>query len=153
MQITKRDLLTFVLGLFLILNFQYAFAETAVPTQEGEVLADQQSTERGSVINAGFTTSVDDNEPTEDLSEIMNSASRVYFFSDLDGMDGQTVTHRWKYGSSIIANSKITVTGSRFRAWSSYEMQPEWTGTWFIEIVDGNDKVIGTKSFVFMAPL
>lgn len=153
MQFTNRDLLIPITGLFLVLNIQYAYAGPALPTPEGDRLTDNQTTERGRVVKAGFTTSNFDDEPTEDLSEIINSAPEVFFFSDLDGMAGQTVTHRWKYGSSVIANAEIPIEKASFRAWSSYKMQPQWTGAWFVEVVDEAGTVIATKTFAFMAPL
>lgn len=153
MQRTKREFLISIVGLFLVLNIQGLVAETALPTEEGDRLAGKQKTERGRVVKAGFTTSNFDDEPTEDLSEIINSVPEVFFFSDLDGMAGQTVIHRWKYGGSVIANAEISVESPRFRAWSNYKMQPQWTGAWFVEVVDETGTVIATKTFAFMAPL
>lgn len=153
MKYTKQVLTIPIIGVFLIFNLQGSFAETAIPTPEGKRLASEEKLERGRVVESGFTTSSFGDESIEDLSEILNSVSEVYFFSVLEGMAGQTVTHRWKYGNTVVANAEIPVPSARFRARSSYKMQPQWTGAWFVEVVDEAGAVIATKTFAFMAPL
>jgi hypothetical protein len=124
----------------------------ATPTQAEEA-AQSEKASRGSVSGATFTTAILDGEPTDYRQEIENSGPVVYFFAELDGMEGQTATHRWKYHDKVMAEAKIAVKSSRFASWSSNKMPPESTGLWIVEVLNGNAEVIATHSFNYLAPL
>ena len=92
-------------------------------------------------------------EPTEYLSEIENTQPTVYFFAELEDLNGQTAIHRWKYQDKVMAEVKVPVTSPRVKAWSSLSMQPEWTGVWVVEAVNGRGEVISTSTFSYLEPL
>ena len=123
------------------------------PTQAEEQAAAAEKSDRGSVSRATFTTAIVDDEPTDYREEIENSVPVVYFFAELDGMAGQTATHRWKYGDTVMAEATIAVKSSRFAAWSSNKMPPESTGLWTVEVLNGKDEVISTHILSYLAPL
>jgi len=52
-----------------------------------------------------------------------------------------------------MAEVKIPVTSPRMKAWSSLSMQPEWTGVWVVEVVNGRGEVISTSTFAYLEPL
>jgi hypothetical protein len=123
------------------------------PTQSEEQFAETEKSDRGSVSRATFTSAVVDNEPTDYLKEIENSVSVVYFFAELDGMAGQTATHRWKHDGAVMAEEKFVVKDSRFVSWSSNKMPPESTGVWIVEVINSKNEVISTHNFNYLAPL
>jgi len=103
-----------------------------------------------SVTKAVFTTAVVDGKPTDFRSEIENSVPKVFFFTVLEGMVGQTVSHRWKYQGKMMAVAKIDIKSDPDKVWSSNEMKPEWTGIWKVEVVDGSGQVIGRRTLAFL---
>ncbi len=137
----------------LVCNAVHAQATEAKPTQAEKEAIAAEKTARGSVVKAVFTTAVVGGEPTDFLSEIENTVPEVYFFTQLEGMAGQTVTHRWKYDDTVMATAELDVKRDVDQVWSSNKMKPEWTGAWDVEVVDGSGQIIHRGVFVFEAPL
>jgi len=125
----------------------------AEPTQAAEQAMAADKTAVGSVAEAVFTTAMVGDQPSDFRSDIENSVAKVYFYTVLEGMTGQTVSHRWKHEGKVMAVAEIDVKSDPDRVWSSNEMKPEWTGSWAVEVVDGSGQVIDTHSFAFVAPL
>jgi len=128
-------------------------ATEATPTQAEKAAIAAETSAPGSVTRAVFTTAVEDGEPTEFLSEIQNSVPVVFFFTVLEGMADQKVTHRWKYQDKVMATAEFDVKRDPDKVWSSNQMKPEWTGAWEVEVVDGSGRIIDRHSFAFEAPL
>jgi hypothetical protein len=91
---------------------------------------------RGSVARNIFTTEIVDREPVDNLTTVPNTLHRIYFFSDLRGLEGQIVTHRWEYKDKVMAEIKFKVGGPRWRVYSSKNLLPEWTGKWTVVVLD-----------------
>jgi hypothetical protein len=130
-----------------------AQATEATPTGVEEAAIAAEATAAGSVTKAVFTTAVVDGEPTDFLTEIENTVPEVVFFTVLEGMSGQTVTHRWKYNGAVMATAKLDVHRDLDRVWSTNKMRPEWSGEWDVEVLDGSGRIVGSGSFVFKTPL
>lgn len=142
-------------GLLMLLALGTVQAQSAeaTPTSAEKAAIAEEATAPGSVTQAVFTTAVVDGEPADYLTEIENTVPEVVFFTVLEGMSGQTVSHRWKYNDTVMATAKLEVKRDVDQVWSSNKMKPEWTGEWVVEVVDGSGQIIGRGSFVFQAPL
>lgn len=103
----------------------------------------------GSVARAIITTGVADREPVNNLERVLAGNEKVLFFTELRGMAGQTVKHRWSYGGEVQAEVEINVGGPRWRAWSSKNLIPEWAGDWNVAVVDAEGNVLSEKDFEF----
>ena len=103
----------------------------------------------GSVARAIVTTGVADREPVNDLERVLAGNEKVMFFTELRGMEGQVVRHRWSHGDESLAEVEFKVGGPRWRVWSSKNLMPEWAGEWKVEVVDSADNVVSEKSFSF----
>ncbi|MBK9131326.1 MAG: DUF2914 domain-containing protein [Gammaproteobacteria bacterium] len=104
----------------------------------------------GEVSRAQFTTAVDAREPADDLSEAAAAnTQKIYFFTELRDLEGQTVTHRWTYNGNTMAEVSFTPGSARWRVWSSKELLPDWTGTWTVAVVDAGGTVLTEKSFEY----
>jgi len=99
------------------------------------------------VARAVFTSSVENREPVDTISTLSNDKNRIYFYTDLRGLGGQTVTHRWEYDGKTMGEIKFNVGGPRWRVWSSKTLLPQWTGEWRVEILDGAGNKISEASF------
>ena len=103
------------------------------------------------VSRAQFTTAVLDREPTDDLSSLATDVSRVFFFTELRNLDGKTVTHRWSLNGTVMAEVSFKVRASRWRVYSSKNLQSEWRGDWVVDIVDEAGMVLGSKTVGYAA--
>lgn len=105
----------------------------------------------GEVTRAMVTSGISEREPVDELAEVAADAGNVYFFTELRGMQGQQVVHRWVYNDQVMAEVPFNVNGQRWRVWSTKTLKPEWTGTWLVSVVDGNGEVLVSRQFQFGA--
>jgi len=129
-RVIMKKWLSLCLGLFTILAMPLAHAE-------------------GTVARTIVTTAVANHEPSNDLTQVPASDETVMFFTELRGMAGQTIKHRWMHNGEQLAEVSFNVRGARWRVWSSKKMMPSWQGEWTVQVVDGNDQVIAEKSFTY----
>lgn len=126
------------------------------PVEETQPAQAPQTTETtpqlvGSVERSAVTSAVQAREPVDNLDRVENTTTKVYFFSELKDMNGQTATHRWTYNGEVMAEVKFNVAGSRWRIFSSKNMMPEWTGNWTVEVLNADGEVISTDRFDYVA--
>ncbi len=101
---------------------------------------------------AQFTTAVEDREPIDQVTFVSNDVRKIFFFSDLRGLQGHSVTHRWLHDGEVMAEVQFDVRGPRWRVWSSKELLPDWLGDWTVEIVTDEGEVIAAETFTYSAP-
>lgn len=105
----------------------------------------------GTVARAIFTSSVKDREPTDTISNLTNDATNISFFTELQGLQGQTVTHRWEHDNKVMAEVKFEVGSARWRVFSSKRLDPSWTGEWKVSVVDANGGTLSASTFTYAA--
>lgn len=103
----------------------------------------------GTVARAAFTTGVVEREPIDNLLTLDASADRVYFFTELLDLEGQTVTHRWQHRGNVMAEVSFEVRGPRWRVHSSKNLVPEWVGPWYVDVIDGAGNILYTGELIF----
>lgn len=116
------------------------------------VAAQPEEQQSGTVARAIFTSAIVDREPVDQLDTITTALPRVYFFSDLRGLAGQIVTHRWEYNGQVMAEVKFKVGGGpRWRVYSSKNLLPEWTGEWTVVVSDESGRPLKASIFEYTA--
>lgn len=105
----------------------------------------------GMVARAVVTSAVTDREPADELTQVAAGGENVFFFTELRGMEGQTVTHRWSQGGEVRAEVAFEVRGQRWRVFSSKQLMPEWSGEWKVEVVDAGGNVLSERGFTYAA--
>ena len=128
-------------------------AASLLGTAAGGAIAADGAGGGGSVRNATFTSAISDGAPTDFREQFSSDTRTVYYYGELLGFAGQTVTHRWKREGKVMQEVKIPVQNAREPAWSRNEMQPEWTGAWTVEVVGPKGEVIRIDSFAYNPPL
>ncbi len=103
-------------------------------------------------VLAQFTTAIEDREPIDQVTFVSSERRKIYLFSDLRGLSGQTVTHRWLFAGKIMAEIPFEIRGPRWRVWSSKALREDWLGDWTVEIVGGDGEVIAAETFTYSAP-
>lgn len=141
-----------ILGLALLLTPGFAGAQEETLVEE-EIVIDEGDRESGSpTVLAQFTSGIEEREPIDQVTFVESSTEKIFFFSDLRGFEGETVTHRWLLQGEPMAEVKFEVRGPRWRVWSSKALRSEWAGDWTVEIVTSQGEVVAAETFTFTAP-
>ena len=119
----------------------------------GLLLPSLQSQAQEQITNATFTTALVGGQPTDYVQNIANSVREVYYYSEVAGLKGKTITHRWQREGEVKAEIKIRIDTDPAQAVSKLKLRPEWTGAWTVQTLDGSGKVIAENSFAYLAPL
>jgi hypothetical protein len=129
-----------------------ADSSAAVAPASNSVTPQEAMETQGTVARAIFTSGIVDREPIDQLDTISTDLPRVYFFTDLRGLAGQIVTHRWEYNGQVMAEVKFKVgEGPRWRVYSSKNLLPEWTGEWTVVVSDESGRPLKSSIFEYSA--
>ncbi len=130
-------IISWVLSLGLLVTAVPVLAEETAPNAQWEV------------ARAIVTSGISEREPVDEVSQIAADSAQAYFFTELRGMQGQRVVHRWVHNDTVMAEVGFDVNGPRWRVWSSKSLMPEWAGTWQVSVVDGNGEVLVSREFSY----
>ena len=114
------------------------------------LLAAASAAQAAEVARAQFTTAVEGREPMDRIETLDSSHGRVYFFSEIRGGQGQTITHRWLYQGRTMAEVSFEIGGPRWRVWSSKTLIPAWIGTWTVQVVDDEGRILAERRFEYV---
>jgi len=104
------------------------------------------------ISRSAFTTEIVNKEPLTELNEISVDVTRVYFFTEIIGLNGHVITHRWEYNGQVMAEVNFQVNADRWRTWSSKNMLSSWTGKWQVSVLDEGGNVIDQGEFEYIVP-
>ena len=104
----------------------------------------------GSVTRALFTRQIKDLEPVDTVSVLPNDITRITYFTEIHGMAGQTITHRWEFNGKVLLEKKHEVGSSRWRAYTSKTLDPAWLGEWKASVVDAAGGTLSVNTFTYM---
>jgi Protein of unknown function (DUF2914) len=124
-------------------------AAAAQPAATAQPAAQPKST--GSVARAQFTSAIQDREPTDKVSNLLNDKDRIYFFSEIKDAPNQKITHRWEHNGKVMSETSFDVGSSRWRVFSSKNLDPSWTGEWKVSVVDEAGSTLGASTFTYEA--
>lgn len=127
----------------IVLPVQAAGQEAAPATSEDAAPAAGQA---GKLARAVFTTEIRDREPVDEIQSVGRDIAKVFFYTELQGMEGQTVTHRWSYQGEVKAEITFYVRAWRWRVYSSKNLVREWIGDWTVDIIGGDGSIIETRT-------
>ena len=103
-----------------------------------------------SVARAQFATGIANREPSGVFTSLKNDVERVFHFTDLRGMAGRTITHRWEWNDQVMAEVHFEVRGQRWRVFSSKNLEPSWLGEWSVFVVDESGRILSTERFWYL---
>ena len=101
------------------------------------------------VARAVFTTGVADREPTDQITSLKNDVQQVYFYTELKGLEGQSVAHKWEHAGEVKAAVTFDVKAPRWRVWSSKQLDPSWTGEWTVSVVDASGATLAQAKLTY----
>jgi hypothetical protein len=115
---------------------------TALATEPAQPVAHE-------VTRAQFTSRVQDREPIDLIERMSADRQLIFFYSELQGLAGKTVSHRWEHEGNTMADVPFRVDANRWRVWSSKNLKPGWLGTWTVSIVSDDGSILATRSFTY----
>lgn len=100
---------------------------------------------------ARLTTNVVNREPVDELGARVDipptGEDFVYFFTEVRGMAGRTVTHRWQYQGNVVASVPFQIGSDRWRVYSRKGIAAGQTGAWTVTAVGPNGTELARAEF------
>lgn len=129
-------------------------AEDAASKPASENMPEETSSAH--VAQAQFTTGVENREPVDHVDHVFHTQGkpyrRLFYFTQIIGLSGKTVTHRWEYEGRVMAKVSFHIGGSHWRVYSSKHLPSTLTGHWRVVVTDSEGETIKTDSFVYANP-
>jgi len=97
------------------------------------------------IARATFTTAIEGREPVDQITQLGNDKTSIYFFTEIRGMTGHSITHRWEYGGEPRFEMTFSVGADRWRVWSNKTLSPDMTGEWKVVVLDEAGFVLRTE--------
>ncbi len=101
-----------------------------------------------------LTNGIKDREPLAGIEAIRpdsgdNGIVTVYAFSEVSGLQGQTLRYRWLRNGNAVATVKVGVGGSKWRSYSSKYVTSAMQGDWRVELLGTNGEVLAFREFEY----
>lgn len=108
------------------------------------------------VSRAQFTTGIKQQEPVDRVGPVIlaksNGIKQLYYFTEVKGMRGETITHRWEYEGQVVAKVQLQIGSNQWRTYSRKNFTPAMTGDWRVVVIDSQGKPIHAGHFVYTEP-
>ena len=105
------------------------------------------------VVRAQLTSGIEAREPIDRVERTFHSdgqkLKRLYYFTELQGMKGNSIIHRWNYKGRTVANITFDISGNRWRVYSSKNLSSSMKGPWNVVVTDSSGKPLISESFVY----
>jgi hypothetical protein len=98
------------------------------------------------VTRAVVCSGIMNHEPIDSISQVPATMGKVFLFTEITGMEGKTITHRWLKDGSKIADVRISVASNRYRCHSSRTVSGK-TGYWTAQVLDGDGNKLKEVTF------
>ena len=141
------------IAIVVILTALVAAPGWAEVDSEGLAEADVVATPNGRVARSTLTTAVIDREPQDTIETLTNDNVQILYFTEVRGATGDTITHRWEWNGTVVAEVPFAVQGPRWRIHSSKNLDPSWLGEWTVTAVDSSGRVLSQEQFTFSEAL
>lgn len=122
-------------------------AAAAQPAAAPQPAAQPKST--GVVARAQFTSEIQDREPVDKVSNLINDKNRIYYFSEIKDASNQKLTHRWEHNGKVMSETSFDIGGDRWRVFSNKTLDPSQTGEWKVSVVDEAGSTLGASTFSY----
>ncbi len=104
----------------------------------------------GWVERAALTASVVDREPQGRVKQLTNDRDRIFYFTDVRGMMGETLIHRWELNGEVVVEVALAIGGPRWRTFSTKQLDPGTLGDWTVSAVDASGRVLSSDGFSYV---
>ncbi len=105
----------------------------------------------GRVARASFTSEIVAREPQDTITSLSNESTRIIFFTEIHAAQGQTVFHVWERAGIEMARVAFDVGGSRWRVYSTKNLEPSWLGQWTVRVEDAAGRELHSDGFSYVS--
>lgn len=99
------------------------------------------------VSRAAFTTSINAREPVDQLTRI-SAGQAVYYFTELSGLQGHVVTHRWEKDGTFQLSIQFPIGAERWRVHSSKNITNDMPGIWTVSVQNDDGTVLKQDTLI-----
>ncbi|KZN36078.1 hypothetical protein N480_18995 [Pseudoalteromonas luteoviolacea S2607] len=106
------------------------------------------------ISRAVLTSGIENREPVNVLKHLVEQnrfEEKLYFFTEIKGLQGEVVQHLWFHQEQLMAEITLAISAPRFRTYSSKNIMPSQTGQWRVEVITQNGQLLAQKSFRILA--
>ena len=116
-------------------------------------ISESSSSQLAQVSRAQFTSGIKAREPIDNVKKTFYSdglkSKRLYYFTELHGMKGDSIIHRWDHQGRTIANVTFDISGDRWRVYSSKNLPSSMKGQWNVVVTDASGNPLVSDSFIY----
>lgn len=114
---------------------------------------DNEKISSKNIVRTQLATRREGLEPANSIDDKVKArdrgAVRVYYFNELHGLKGRTVTHQWVHNGKVYAKVEAEVKGNAWRMYSSKALNSSMTGEWEINVTDEQGNTLATRNFSY----
>jgi hypothetical protein len=94
------------------------------------------------VRRAVLCSGIVNHEPSDSLIVVAAGTGKVFFFTEIAGLEGKTITHRWIRDGTRVADIRISIASNRYRCYSSRSVSGK-EGDWTVQVLNQDgDKLV-----------
>ncbi|HET7315567.1 DUF2914 domain-containing protein [Salinisphaera sp.] len=125
----------------------------AQPSGSGPSASPESS---GHVARAQLTTGIENKEPVDRITGAFHSRHQprryLYYFTEVKGLSGETVTHRWWHEGLLMSKVTLPIGSNSWRTYSAQKLTPSMTGAWQVVATDSQGHILSSTRFVYETP-
>jgi len=125
---------------------------TKAVVKEVDPISTEKIKTNNNIRRAQFTNGIIKREPVDNVDQLSASEKelkKLYYFTELRGLKGQTITHQWQHENNVVAEVEFKVRGNRWRVYSSKYLQSHKKGSWQVVVKDAKGNLLETSQFTY----
>jgi len=127
-------------------------AVTNIVATQNDPVATEKIKTNNNIRRAQFTSGIIKREPIDNVDQLRASEKelkKLYYFTELRGLKGQTITHQWQHENNVVAEVEFKVRGNRWRVYSSKYLQSHKKGSWQVVVKDEKGNRLEVSQFTY----
>lgn len=102
---------------------------------------------KAEVSRTAFTRQIVNREPVDQLTTAQ-TGQVINYFSELKGLQGHVITHRWEHNGQFKLGMQFPVNGQRWRVHSSKTLHKNTAGTWTVSVINDDGTLLKQDTLV-----
>ncbi len=107
----------------------------------------QQQTSVPAITRPAFPTAISGREPVDRLERI-SAGQQVYYFTEVTGLQGHVITHKWERDGAFQLGLQFPIAGSPWRVNSSKSISPNLPGTWTVTVQNDDGSILSQETLI-----
>ncbi|MDD5393447.1 MAG: DUF2914 domain-containing protein [Thiothrix sp.] len=99
------------------------------------------------ITRAAFTSAISGREPVDQLTHI-SAGQQVYYFTELVGLQGHVINHKWERNGAFQLGLQFPVSGSPWRVNSSKSISVNLPGIWTVTVQNDDGSILRRDTLV-----